>query len=149
LEENKVGDSLHRDVYWLLRRTSFRLKAELRKKIEKHGITWPQFHALFHIGEQGLPANELARVLQCNASNMTGLVDRMSESGWVYREHSKEDRRVWLIKLTEEGKKLLAEVQPQHRRNIEERMGRLSDAELKTMGDLLGKLLGEDPWEEN
>ncbi len=88
-------------------------------------------------------------MLQCNASNMTGLVDRMSESGWVYREHSKEDRRVWLIKLTEEGKKLLAEVQPQHRRNIEERMGRLSDAELKTMGDLLGKLLGEDPWEEN
>ncbi|MDD2282382.1 MAG: MarR family transcriptional regulator [Eubacteriales bacterium] len=144
-----MGDSLRRDVYWLLRRTSFRLKAELRKKIEEHGITWPQFHALFHIGEQGLPANELARVLQCNASNMTGLVDRMSESGWVYREHSKEDRRVWLIKLTEEGKKLLAEVQPQHRRNIEERMGRLSDAELKTMGDLLGKLLGEDPWEEN
>jgi len=143
-----VGDSLHRDVYWLLRRTSFRLKAELRKKIEKHGITWPQFHALFHIGEQGLPANELARVLQCNASNMTGLIDRMSESGWVYREHSQEDRRVWLIKLTEAGKKLLAEVQPQHRRNIEERMSRLSKAELKTLCDLLAKLLGEEVGEE-
>ena len=143
-----MGDSLPRDVYWLLRRTSFSLKDELRKKIEEHGITWPQFHALFHIGEEGVPANELARELQCNASNMTGLIDRMSESGWVYREHSQEDRRVWLIKLTEAGKKLLAEVQPQHRRNIEERMSRLSEAELKTLAISLAKLLGEEIGEE-
>ncbi len=143
-----MGDCLARDVYWLLRRTSFRLKDELRKKIEEHGITWPQFHALFHIGQEGMPANELARELQCNASNMTGLVDRMSESGWVYREHSKEDRRVWLIKLTEEGKQLLAEVQPQHRRNIQERMCRLNEDELKALGDLLAKLLGEEVGEE-
>lgn len=143
-----MGDCLPRDVYWLLRRTSFSLKDELRKKIEEHGITWPQFHALFHIGEEGVPANELARELQCNASNMTGLIDRMSESGWVYREHSTEDRRVWLIKLTEEGKKLLAEVQPHHRRNIEERMSRLSEAELKTLCDLLAKLLGVEVGEE-
>ena len=143
-----MGDCLPRDVYWLLRRTSFSLKDELRKKIEEHGITWPQFHALFHIGEEGVPANELARELQCNASNMTGLIDRMSESGWVYREHSQEDRRVWLIKLTEAGKKLLAEVQPQHRRNIEERMSRLSEAELKTLAISLAKLLGEEIGEE-
>jgi len=141
-------DCLARDVYWLLRRTSYSLKDELRKKIEEYGITWPQFHALFHIGQEGMPANELARELQCNASNMTGLVDRMSESGWVYREHSKEDRRVWLIKLTEEGKQLLAEVQPQHRKNIQERMTRLSEDELKTLADLLAKLLGEEVGEE-
>lgn len=135
-----MKESLHRDIYWLLRRTSNRLRDELRKKIEDHGITWPQFHALYHIGEQGIPANELARELQCNASNMTGLVDRMADSGWVYREHSKEDRRVWLIKLTEEGLRLKNEVQPQHRDNIRQRMGILSEAELLTLQELLTKL---------
>jgi DNA-binding MarR family transcriptional regulator len=143
-----VEQSLPRDTYRLLRKTAYVLKNELRKKIEEHGITWPQFHALFHIGEEGMAANELARELQCNASNMTGLVDRMTENGWVYREHSKEDRRVWLIKLTEEGKKLLAVVRPQHRKNIEARMNRLSDEELKLLGDLLTKLLGEETGEE-
>jgi MarR family 2-MHQ and catechol resistance regulon transcriptional repressor len=144
-----MEESLQRETYRLLRKAFFIIKKELRKRIEEHGITWPQFHALFHIGEEGMAANELARELQCNASNMTGLVDRMSESGWVYREHSTEDRRVWLIKLTEEGKKLLAVAQPQHKKNIEERMNRLRDDELILLGDLLTKLLGEDIGEED
>lgn len=135
-----MQDSLSRDVYWLLRRTTSRLKAEFRRKIEDFGITWPQFHALYHIGDQGLPANELARELQCNASNMTGIIDRMSENGWVFREHSAEDRRVWLVKLTEKGARLRAEIFPQHKKNIEERMGVLSPEELADLQRLLEKL---------
>jgi len=103
---------IYREVYWLLRKTSKQLKKELRKKIEEYGITWQQFHALYHIGDTGISANELAKELHCNASNMTGLIDRMTENGWVYREHSKEDRRVWLIKSTDKGKKMKEKLRP-------------------------------------
>ena len=136
-----MGESLYRDVYWQLKSTTSRLKEELRKKLEDYGITWPQFHALYHIGEKGIPSNELARELQCNASNMTGLIDRMTENGWVYREHSEEDRRVWFVKLTEEGARLKAIVLPQHKQNIEKRMGVLSDQELMALQNLLTKLM--------
>jgi len=132
--------TIPRDIYWLLRSTANRLKRELRGKIEEHGITWPQFHALYHIGDAGIPTNELAQELQCNASNMTGLIDRMSENGWVYREHSEEDRRVWYVKLTPRGRQLKEEVHPQHKRNIEERMSVLSQQELITLQKLLTKL---------
>jgi MarR family 2-MHQ and catechol resistance regulon transcriptional repressor len=136
-----MSEALCREVYRLLRNTSRRLKEEFRKKIEDHGITWPQFHALYHIGEQGLPANELARELRCHASNMTGLIDRMTENGWVYREHSEEDRRVWLVKLTEKGARLKEVIQPLHQDNIKQRMGVLSPQELETLKRLLAKLL--------
>lgn len=144
-----MEDTLCRDVYWLLRNTSSRIKGELRKKIEDFGITWPQYHALYHIGEKGIAANELARELQCNASNMTGLVDRMSENGWVFREHSEEDRRVWLVKLTDDGAKLKSVIFPQHKKNIEQRMGVLSPDELATLHKLLTKLKDGATEEEN
>jgi len=144
-----MGKSLAREVYWLLRKTSRRLKAESRKKVEDYGITWPQFHALYHIGEQGTPAHELARELQCNASNMTGIIDRMAENGWVYRAHSREDRRVWLVKLTEAGTKLKAEIFPRHQQFIEARMGVLNEDELLTLKNLLQKLKDGVPEEEN
>lgn len=143
-----MAHSLSRDVYWLLRNTTSTLKNDLRKQIEAHGISWPQFHALYHIGEQGIPANELARELHCNASNMTGLVDRMIENGWVYREHSARDRRVWLVKLTEEGEQLKERLFPLHRQNIERRMSCLSGEELALLAKLLRKLADQDSGRE-
>lgn len=144
-----MAKPLARDVYWLLRKTTSSLKAEFRRKIEEFGITWPQFHALYHIGEEGIPANELARELQCNASNMTGIIDRMTENGWVYREHSEADRRVWLVKLTPEGARLRAEILPRHKRYIEQRIGVLSPKELATLRELLIKLRDGYAEEEN
>lgn len=144
-----MQESLPRDVYWLLRSTTSNLKVEFRRKIEEFGITWPQYHALYHIGEEGIPANELARELQCNASNMTGIIDRMTENSWVYREHSTEDRRVWLVKLTPEGAHLRNKVFPQHKRNIEKRMGVLSHEELAVLQKLLVKLKGRNAEEDD
>ena len=72
---------------------------------------------------------------------MTGLIDRMIENDWVYRERSEQDRRVWLIKLTDEGKKFRARLIPEHHRNIQSYMSVLSDDELITLKQLLDKLL--------
>jgi len=118
------------------------LKETLRNKIEHNGITWQQFHALFHIEDSGIPFKDLALELQCNASNMTGIIDRMVENGWVYREHSQEDRRVWLVKLTEEGRELKDRLLPEHHHNIQSQMSVLDDQELETLAKLLEKLSG-------
>ena len=115
-------------------------KKNLHSKLADCGVTWPQYHALYHIHEQGIPANELARELNCNASNMTGLIDRMIENDWVYREHSIEDRRVWFVKLTDEGLKRKNELVPQYRKSISEQMDVMNDEELRMLRDLLKRL---------
>lgn len=136
----KMSESLQREVYKILKYTHHHIQSVLREKLAENGITWPQYHALYHIGEDGIPANELARELDCNASNMTGLIDRMMENQWVFREHSAEDRRVWLVKLTPEGAELKSRLIPKHHGNIENLMSILSEQELAELKRLLEKL---------
>ena len=50
-----------------------------------------------------LPMSALAENVGCDASNITGIVDRMEARGLIERRDSPSDRRVKLIGLTGEG----------------------------------------------
>src|SRR5688572_18706732 len=60
--------------------------------------------------DQPRPMGELAAMMGCDNSNMTGIVDRMEERGLVRRAPAEGDRRVKLIDLTEEGRRVRGEV---------------------------------------
>jgi DNA-binding MarR family transcriptional regulator len=66
-----------------------------------------QCHVL-HLIEPGrpLPMWRLAETLSCDASNVTGLVDRLEARGLVQRQASSEDRRVKVLQLTTAGSRL-------------------------------------------
>ena len=52
--------------------------------------------------------SEIAAVLRCDNSNVTGIVDVLEEKGLAVREPSPDDRRVKLIALSAEGRRLRA-----------------------------------------
>jgi DNA-binding MarR family transcriptional regulator len=52
--------------------------------------------------------SEMARLLHCDNSNVTGIVDGLEERGLVARASSEGDRRVKLIALTGEGRRVRA-----------------------------------------
>jgi DNA-binding MarR family transcriptional regulator len=56
------------------------------------------------------PMNELAEALACDASNVTGLVDRLEARGFVERRAAPSDRRVKTLVLTPEGMEVRARV---------------------------------------
>jgi DNA-binding MarR family transcriptional regulator len=51
---------------------------------------------------------EIATVLHCDRSNVTGIVDGLEEKGLATRQPSAADRRVKLIALTPEGRRVRA-----------------------------------------
>src|SRR5947209_19271849 len=57
-----------------------------------------------------LPMNELARSLACDASNVTGITDRLEARGLVERRGAAHDRRVKMVALTEDGAALRGEL---------------------------------------
>lgn len=66
-----------------------------------------QCHVLHLIDpERPLAMSRLAHLLSCDASNVTGLVDRLEARGLVKRRPSGEDRRVRVLQLTAEGSRL-------------------------------------------
>jgi DNA-binding MarR family transcriptional regulator len=90
--------------------------------------------------DRPLPMGRLAKVLACDASNVTGLVDRLESRGLVRRRPSAEDRRVKVLILTPTGARL--------RLLLVERMTappaaleRLSVAEQRALARLLARLL--------
>jgi MarR family transcriptional regulator, organic hydroperoxide resistance regulator len=68
-----------------------------------------QCHVL-HLIEPGrpLPMGRLAETLSCDASNVTGLVDRLEDRGLVERRPSAQDRRVKVLQLTPAGSRVRA-----------------------------------------
>ena len=58
--------------------------------------------------DQPRTMSEVASALQCDNSNVTGIVDSLEEKGLAQRRASEEDRRVKLIELTAAGRRVHA-----------------------------------------
>jgi DNA-binding MarR family transcriptional regulator len=70
-----------------------------------------QVMALKTLGQRGpMPMSDLAGTLQCDTSNVTGIVDRLEDRGLVGRGSAPHDRRVKLLELTEHGAELSREL---------------------------------------
>jgi MarR family transcriptional regulator, organic hydroperoxide resistance regulator len=95
--------------------TAIYLQAESRRlakeQCAKYGITATQLNALKLLQSVGdLSLTDLSKRMSATNSAITGLVDRMVEANLVAREQSVEDRRVWRIKLTSEGRAMAKKI---------------------------------------
>jgi DNA-binding MarR family transcriptional regulator len=59
---------------------------------------------------QETPMSALAQQLFCDPSNVTGIVDRLQARGLVERREAERDRRMKVVRLTEEGVRMRAQV---------------------------------------
>jgi MarR family transcriptional regulator, organic hydroperoxide resistance regulator len=91
--------------------------------------------------DQPVPMSELAEALHCDASNVTGLVDRLEARGLAERQGADGDRRVKMIALTEEGARVrealmarMSEPPPP--------LAALPAADQRTLRDVLRRALG-------
>jgi DNA-binding MarR family transcriptional regulator len=74
---------------------------------EEQGLTRVQLFALYSIDKHGaLGMSQIAGVLHCDASNVTGIVDRLVAQGLVTRKESERDRRTKMLQLTDKGREL-------------------------------------------
>jgi DNA-binding MarR family transcriptional regulator len=102
-----------------------------------------QCHVLHLIEpDRPLPMRRLADTLSCDASNVTGLVDRLESRGLVRRQPSREDRRVKVLHLTPAGARLRTQLlQQMAGRSLP--LTRLSVAERRTLVTLLERLVDD------
>ncbi|HEY3682071.1 MAG TPA: MarR family transcriptional regulator [Streptosporangiaceae bacterium] len=72
------------------------------------GLTPQQAQLLTLVAPQELTHGELASALQCDKTNITGLVDRLERRELVRRRPDPEDRRAVKVSLTGQGTDLVA-----------------------------------------
>ena len=99
------------EAWQLLIQLFFTQRANLPPLAAELQLSPAQCHVL-HLIEPGrpMPMGQLAETLACDASNVTGLVDRLESRGLVRRHPSAEDRRVKVLELTPTGARLRTEL---------------------------------------
>ena len=71
------------------------------------GLTYTQYVVLMVLWEhESMNVGQLGSILYLDAGTLTPLLKRLEKAGYVTRERSKEDERVTLISITEEGNAL-------------------------------------------
>jgi MarR family transcriptional regulator, organic hydroperoxide resistance regulator len=86
-------------------------RARLPQIAAEFDVSPAQVHAL-RVLEPGaeVPMGRLARALGCDASNVTGIVDRLERRGLVERRAQKQDRRVRVLVITGPGARLREQI---------------------------------------
>jgi DNA-binding MarR family transcriptional regulator len=70
-------------------------------------LTPAQGHALRSLDpDRPVPMSTLAEALWCDASNVTGIVDKLESRGLIERQGADHDRRIKHLAVTERGRRL-------------------------------------------
>jgi DNA-binding MarR family transcriptional regulator len=103
----------------------------------EHELSPPQLGALKALDpKRPVAMSELAGILGCDNSNVTGIVDRLEYRGLVERRPAEHDRRVKLLALTADGQELRDALAERLHAPPQE-LARLSDEDQRALRDIL------------
>lgn len=95
-----------------------------------------QIRVLFYLKGHGENTmSTLAHNLHISRPNLTPIIDKLLEDGYVERNANSKDRRILLISLTEKGWELLNHMNHTVIENFKERIKNLSDDEIVVLND--------------
>ncbi|WP_327412185.1 MarR family winged helix-turn-helix transcriptional regulator [Streptomyces sp. NBC_01233] len=104
----------------------------------QHGLTSTQARVLAQL-DGPVPMRGLATLLVCDASNVTGIVDRLEARALVRREPDPADRRVKNVVATDAGREVIRRVR-EEMQDMHGALDTLDEAESATLYALLGRL---------
>jgi DNA-binding MarR family transcriptional regulator len=130
-----------------LLRTQAAMKRGFNSRLQaEHGLTVNDYEALLllsHDPDRRLKRVVLADRLQLTPSGVTRLLDGLEAAGFVEKGSCESDARITYAVLTETGGEKLKEASCSHVAAVRELFGELlDDDELRTLGELLGRLPG-------
>ncbi|MGD0019905.1 MAG: MarR family transcriptional regulator [Candidatus Limnocylindrales bacterium] len=103
-----------------------------------HDLTFGQLRLLFLLGQSGpVSIGQLADMLGVADATASEFVDRVERRGLAIRSHRADDRRVVDCRLSEEGARLLAEIQGARQGAMRQVFALLTPEELADFDHLL------------
>ena len=116
---------------------------QVSQVLKEYEVTEPQYNVLRILSEAGggpIAVQDILEKMVQRSSNVTRICDKLLAKGYVNRAACPTNRRKMDITLTAEGEKLPALLDKKVFELHEPFMGNLSEAELKTLKDLIIKL---------
>ena len=116
------------------------LNATKHAVLKPAGLSVPQYAALLQLDEHpGMPAAALARACQVTPPTMNTLLKTLQERGLIERTPHEWHRNVLETRLTESGKKVLADADARAVRVERGLSAEFTEEERATLTELLGR----------
>lgn len=87
-------------VAFLLAKANQKSQSYMKKKLQPYGLTTGQ-HLILEVvmAHEGLTTGEIGKLLISDNATVSGVLERMAESGWIKKETDPEDKRISRIYL--------------------------------------------------
>jgi DNA-binding MarR family transcriptional regulator len=126
-----AADDIVEQIIADMKKTTWAMKCAMSERLVRLGISMAQFHIAVTLQRAGtMPMSRLAELLGISQSNASGLIDRLEERGYVERTRVPEDRRIVLVRVTDNGARVIEENDALSDDLMREVLGRLDPAEL-------------------
>lgn len=103
-KERSSSECCTEDVGILIQKLVRVMQIFERDQIKPFGFTTSQCYVLLELKKtQGLTMNELSEKMNLNTSTMTRIISNLVRDGYIDREKDQSDRRIVIVKLTDEG----------------------------------------------
>ncbi|MED4909736.1 MarR family winged helix-turn-helix transcriptional regulator [Brevibacillus centrosporus] len=89
---------------------------------------------------EGITLGKLSHEILVTKQNMTGLIERMQNGGWVSTWSDPSDKRITRVKITEKGREVFAMMQPRADASNTETFQDFHEEELEMMNEMLERL---------
>ncbi|MVV46787.1 MarR family transcriptional regulator [Pseudomonas sp. PB120] len=98
---------LDNQACFALHSTSLMMTKVYKPLLQALGLTYPQYLAMMVLWERdGLTVGEISTRLLTDPGSLTPLLKRLEAEGLLSRTRSREDERVVIVELTEQGRAL-------------------------------------------
>src|SRR3974390_1311728 len=124
------------------------IEGEVRSRLrERFDVTLPRFDLMAQLDKapDGLPPSGVSTRVMVSNGNVTGLVERLVESGHLDRRTSDTDRRVQVIRLTKAGRAEVRRMAAEHETWIADIFSDLSPKDVRELMRLLAKTKASAP----
>ena len=143
--DTRLTDDTHESLrLWLRLLTCTHLiENNVRKALAtQFKTTLPRFDLMAQLerAPQGLQMGELSRRMLVTGGNITGIVDQLERAGLIVRTEDPGDRRVYLVKLTKDGRRQFAHMAIEHETWIVQLFAGIPKREQRTLNESLSRL---------
>jgi DNA-binding MarR family transcriptional regulator len=112
------------------------IEGEVRSRLrERFDVTLPRFDLMAQLDK----VSDVSKRMMVSNGNVTGLVERLVESGHLDRRTSENDRRVQVIRLTKVGRAEFRKMAAEHETWIADLFSDLTPKDVRELMRLLAK----------
>lgn len=93
------------ELMYAVKRFHHEMEIALNRLLRQYELSYGQWYVLLIVNNNEMVSQkQLQQIMEIESATVTRVIDSLIRKGWLIREEKSEDRRIKVLKFTEDGK---------------------------------------------